>query len=42
MPTQTFSSFEAYFDANRHARVRGIVLGPEREDWLMTQLSVNE
>ena len=22
MPTQTFSSFEAYFDANRHSRVR--------------------
>jgi len=31
MPTQTFSSFEAYFDANRHSRVRGMVLGRERE-----------
>lgn len=41
MPTQTFSSFEAYFDANQHSRVRGMVLGHEREDWLITHLNVN-
>jgi len=41
MPTQIFSSFEAYFDGNRHASVRGMVLGPEREDWVLTHLLVN-
>ena len=30
MSTRTFSSFDAYFAANRHARTRGMVLGRER------------
>src|SRR5271165_217887 len=41
MPTQIFSSFEAYFDGNRHASVRGMVLGPEREDWVLTLVNEN-
>ena len=42
MPTQTFSSFEAYFAANRHApRQRGMVLGRKREDWVITDLVVH-
>jgi AraC family ethanolamine operon transcriptional activator len=38
MPTQSFSSFEAFFDANRHASLRAMVLGPVRENWLLTHL----
>ena len=38
MPTQSFSSFEAFFDANRHANVRAMVLGPDRGDWVLTNL----
>ncbi len=34
MPKQTFSSFEAFFDANRHATVRATLLGPARENWV--------
>ena len=42
MPTRAFSSFDAYFAANRHARMRGMVLGREREDWVITDLIANE
>lgn len=42
MSTQTYSSFEAYFDANRHSRVRGMILECEHEDWSMTHLKVND
>jgi AraC family transcriptional regulator, ethanolamine operon transcriptional activator len=38
MPRQTFSSFEAFFDANRHASLRAMVLGPVRENWSLTHL----
>jgi AraC family transcriptional regulator, ethanolamine operon transcriptional activator len=38
MPKQTFSSFEAFFDANRHASVRATLLGPTRENWVLTNL----
>jgi AraC family ethanolamine operon transcriptional activator len=41
MPTQSFSSFEAFFDANRHASLRAMVLGPERGTWNLTNLMVN-
>lgn len=41
MRTQTLSSFEAYIDANRHASLRGMILGRERDDWALTHLSVN-
>jgi hypothetical protein len=36
MPQQIFSSCEAFFDANRHASLRAMVLGPVREHWLLT------
>ena len=42
MPTQTFSSFEAFFDANRHADLRAMVLGPDRGNWLLTNLTVGK
>jgi AraC family ethanolamine operon transcriptional activator len=41
MPKQTFSSFEAFFDANRHASLRAMVLGPVRENWVLTHLVLN-
>lgn len=41
MPTRTFSTFEAFFAANLHSDLRGMVLGRRREDWVMTQLVVN-
>jgi hypothetical protein len=41
MPKQTFSSFEAFFDANRHASLRAMVLGPVREHRLLTHLVLN-
>ena len=41
MPTRTFSTFEAFFAANLHSDLRGMVLGRKREDWVMTQLSIN-
>jgi AraC family transcriptional regulator, ethanolamine operon transcriptional activator len=41
MPKQTFSSFEAFFDANRHASLRAMVLGPVRENWSLTHLLLN-
>ena len=41
MPRQTFTSFEAFFDANRHASLRAMVLGPVREQWALTHLILN-
>src|ERR1017187_7037424 len=41
MPTRTFSTFEAFFAANLHSDLRGMVLGRRRENWVMTQLVVN-
>jgi AraC family transcriptional regulator, ethanolamine operon transcriptional activator len=41
MPTQSFSSFEAFFDANRHANLRAMVLGPDRGDWVLTNMVVD-
>jgi AraC family transcriptional regulator, ethanolamine operon transcriptional activator len=38
MPTQTFSSFEAFFDAFRFASMRPVVLGPAGENWELTSL----
>lgn len=38
MPTQSFSSFEAFFDANRHANLRAMVLGPDRGNWTLSNL----
>ena len=42
MPTQSFSSFEAFFDANRHANIRAMVLGPDRGDWVLTNLVLSK
>ncbi len=42
MPTQSFSSFEAFFDANRHASLRAMVLGPDRGNWTLTNLIINK
>jgi len=36
MPTQTFSSFEAFFDAFRFANMRPMVLGPAGENWKLS------
>src|ERR1019366_5256342 len=41
MPTRNFSSFEAFFAANLHSDLRGMVLGRRRENWVMTQLDIN-
>jgi AraC family ethanolamine operon transcriptional activator len=41
MPTRTFSSFEAFFAANLHSDVRGMILGRRRETWVMTQLPIS-
>jgi len=41
MPTQAFSSFEAFFDANRHASVRAMLLGRDCKNWALTHLVVN-
>jgi AraC family transcriptional regulator, ethanolamine operon transcriptional activator len=41
MPTQTFSSFEAFFDAFRFANMRPMVLGPAGENWVLTSLVLN-
>jgi len=41
MPTRTFSTFEAFFAANLHSDLRGMILGRRRETWVMTQLAVN-
>ena len=42
MPTQTFSSFDAFFEANRHASLRAMLLGTDRGTWVLTNLIVNE
>ncbi len=41
MPTKSFSSFEAFFDANRHANLRAMVLGPDRGNWVLTNLALS-
>jgi AraC family ethanolamine operon transcriptional activator len=41
MSTRTFSSFEAFFAANLHSDLRGMVLGRRRENWVMTQMVIN-
>jgi len=41
LATRTFSSFEAMFAAHLHADLRGMVLGRQREEWVMTQLVIN-
>jgi AraC family transcriptional regulator, ethanolamine operon transcriptional activator len=42
MPVQSFSSFEAFFEANRHARLRPMVLGCDRKKWMLTHLMVDD
>ncbi len=42
MPTQTFTSFDAFFEANRHASLRAMLLGADRGNWLLTNLIVNK
>ena len=37
MPTQTFSSFDAFFEANRHASLRAMLLGTDRGSWVLIQ-----
>jgi len=41
MPTKSFSSFEAFFDANQHACLRAMVLGPDRGKWVLTNLPLS-
>jgi len=41
MPTQTFSSFEDFYDANRHSSLRHMLLGPKRGNWVLTYLIAN-
>ena len=41
MPTRTFSTFEAFFAANLHSDLRGMILGRRRETWVMTQLPIS-
>jgi AraC family transcriptional regulator, ethanolamine operon transcriptional activator len=41
MPTQSFPTFEAFMDANRHARLRQMVLGRDRGNWALTHLMVD-
>ena len=38
MPKQTFTSFEAFFDAFRFANMRPMVLGPAGENWKLSTL----
>lgn len=42
MPTQTFSSFDAFFQANRHASLRAMLLGADQGGWALTNLIVNK
>ena len=42
MPIQSFSSFEAFFEANRHARLRPMVLGFDRKKWMLAHLIVSQ
>jgi len=41
MPIQSFSSFEAFFDAFRFANMRPMVLGPAGENWVLSTLVLN-
>jgi len=41
MPKQTFSSFEAFFEAFRFANMRAMVLGPAGENWALSTLVLN-
>jgi AraC family transcriptional regulator, ethanolamine operon transcriptional activator len=41
MPTQSFLTFETFFDAVRHASLRATLLGRDRGDWVLTHLIVN-
>jgi len=41
MPAQTFLTFEAFMNANRHARLRPMVLGPDRGNWVLTHLTLD-
>jgi len=41
MLTQSFPTFEAFFDAFRFATMRAMVLGPAGENWVLTSTVVN-
>ena len=41
MPIQSFSSFDAFFDAFRFANMRPMVLGPAGKNWVLTSLVLN-
>jgi AraC-like DNA-binding protein len=41
MAIQSFSSFEAFFGANRHADLRAMLLGPGHKSWMLTHQIVN-
>jgi AraC family transcriptional regulator, ethanolamine operon transcriptional activator len=41
MPTQSFRTFETFFDAVRHASLRATLLERDRSDWALTHLIVN-
>ena len=41
MAIQSFSSFEAFFGANRHADLRAMLLGPGHRSWVLTHQIVN-
>lgn len=41
MPTQSFRTFETFFDAVRHASLRATLLGRDRGDWALTHLIAN-
>jgi len=41
MPTQSFSTFEAFFEANRHAGLRPMLLDRDHGNWALTHLVVN-
>jgi hypothetical protein len=41
MPTQSFLTFDTFFDAIRHASLRATLLGRDRGDWALTHLIAN-
>ena len=41
MPTQSFLTFETFFDAVRHASLRATLLGRDCGDWALTHLIAN-
>jgi AraC family transcriptional regulator, ethanolamine operon transcriptional activator len=41
MPTQSFLTFETFFDAVRHASLRATLLGRDVGDWALTNLIAN-